>query len=128
MNGFLKNYGATLLLLAGIILGALCGALWPVAAHAVKPVGELFLNLIFVMIVPLVFFSTASSICKLRSSGMLGRTLVTVLAVFLGMSLIAVLVGILGVARVPLVLSSEWDTFAPTLQEGAGNGTVPIAE
>ena len=128
MNGFLKNYGATLLLLAGIALGALCGALWPEAAHAVKPVGEIFLNLIFVMIVPLVFFSTASSICKLRSSGMLGRTLVTVLAVFLGMSLIAVLVGILGVARVPLVLSSEWDTFAPSVQEGAGNGTVPIAE
>ena len=128
MNGFLKNYGATLLLLAGIVLGAVCGSLWPEAAHAVKPVGELFLNLIFVMIVPLVFFSTASSICKLRASGMLGRTLVTVLAVFLGMSLVAALAGILGTARVPLVLSSEWDTFSPALQEGAGNGTVPVAE
>ena len=128
MNGFLKNYGATLLLLAGIVLGALCGALWPEAAHAVKPVGELFLNLIFVMIVPLVFFSTASSIGKLRGSGMLGRTVLTILAVFLGMSLVAALAGLLGTARVPLVLSSEWDPFSPALPEGAGNGTVPIAE
>ena len=128
MNTFLKHYGATLLLLAGIALGALCGILWPEAAHAVKPVGSLFLNLIFVMVVPLVFFSTASSICKLRGSGMLGRTLVTILAVFLGMSLVAALAGLLGTARVPLVLASEWDTFAPNLPEGAGNGTVPMAE
>ena len=128
MNGFLKNYGATLLLLAGIVLGALCGAFWPEAAHAVKPVGELFLNLIFVMIVPLVFFSTASSIGKLRGSGMLGRTVLTILAVFLGMSLVAALAGLLGTARVPLVLASEWDPFSPALPEGAGNGTVPIAE
>ena len=128
MNTFLKNYGATLALLAGISLGALCGALWPEAAHSVKPVGTLFLNLIFVMIVPLVFFSTASSICKLRGSGMLGRTLVTILAVFLGMSLVAALAGLLGTARVPLVLASEWDSFASKLPEGAGNGTVPMAE
>ena len=128
MNTFLKHYGATLLLLAGIALGALCGILWPEAAHAVKPVGSLFLNLVFVMVVPLVFFSTASSICKLRGSGMLGRTLVTILAVFLGMSLVAALAGLLGTARVPLVLASEWDTFAPNLPEGAGNGTVPMSE
>ena len=120
MNTFLKNYGATLALLAGISLGALCGALWPEAAHSVKPVGTLFLNLIFVMIVPLVFFSTASSICKLRGSGMLGRTLVTILAVFLGMSLVAALAGLLGTVRVPLVLASEWDSFASKLPEGAG--------
>ena len=92
MNGFFKNYGATLLLLAGILLGALCGALWPAAAHAVKPLGELFLNLIFVMVVPLVFFSIANSICGLHRSGMLGKTLLEILFVFVGMSLIAALV------------------------------------
>ncbi len=128
MKRFLKNYGATLALLAGIILGAICGILWPGAAHAVKPVGDLFLNLIFVMIVPLVFFSTASSICKLRGSGMLGRTLVTILAVFLGMSLVAALAGLLATARVPLVLASEWDRFARNLAEGAAEATVPMAE
>ena len=128
MNAFLKNYGATLLLLAGIVLGAFCGILLPQAAHAVKPVGEIFLNLIFVMIVPLVFFSTASSICKLRGSGMLGRTVVTILAVFFGMSLVAALVGLLGTARIPLVLPSEWDWVNGGTQEGAGYGTVPMAE
>lgn len=128
MSAFWKHYGATLLLLTGVILGALCGILWPAAAHAVKPVGQLFLNLIFVMIVPLVFFSTAASICKLRGSGMLGRTVLTVLAVFLGMSLVAALLGLLGTSCVPLVLPSEWDPVPGTFAEGAGLGTVSVAD
>ena len=98
MNPFLKNYGPTLLLLVGILLGALCGALWPAAAHAVRPVGTLFLNLIFVMIVPLVFFSIAGSICGLRRNGMLGKVLLNILGVFVGMSLVAALVAWLGVS------------------------------
>lgn len=128
MNSFWKNYGATLLLLAGVLLGALCGILWPAAAHAVKPLGQLFLNLIFVLIVPLVFFSTAASICKLRGSGMLGRTVLTVLAVFLGMSLVAALLGLLGTSCVPLVLPSEWDVVPGSFAEGAGLGTVSVAD
>ena len=128
MNSFWKNYRATLLLLAGVLLGALCGIFWPAAAHAVKPLGQLFLNLIFVMIVPLVFFSTAASICKLRGSGMLGRTVLTVLAVFLGMSLVAALLGLLGTSCVPLVLPSEWDVVPGSFAEGAGLGTVSVAD
>ena len=102
MSAFWKNYKSTLLLLAGVTLGALCGIFWPSAADVVKPVGDIFLNLIFMMVVPLVFFSTASSICKLRGSGMLGRVLLIVLAVFLGMSVIATLVGWLGVVAWPV--------------------------
>ena len=98
MSRFLKNYGATLALLGGILLGAACGILWPSAAHAVRPVGDLFLNLIFVMIVPLVFFSIANSICGLRRGGILGKVLLNVLVVFFGMSLIAALVAWLGVS------------------------------
>ena len=128
MNGFLKHYGATLALLAGIALGALCGVLWPEAAHAVKPVGTLFLNLIFVMIVPLVFFSTASSICKLRGSGMLGRTVLTILAVFLGMSLVAALLGLAGTAGVSLVVPSEWNTASGALTGGAALGSVAVSD
>ena len=44
-NPFFKNYGQTLLLLLGVGLGALCGALLGPSASVVKPVGEIFLNL-----------------------------------------------------------------------------------
>lgn len=102
MNDFLKNYKSTLLLLGGVILGALCGIYWPAAARFVKPVGDIFLNLIFMMVVPLVFFSTASSICNLRGSGLLGKVLVSSLAVFICMSVIAAIVGWIGVVAWPL--------------------------
>lgn len=92
MNSFLKNYGSTLALLAGLAAGGIIGICSSSAALAIKPVGDLFLNLIFVIIVPLVFFSIAASIYNMRESNMLGRVLGWVLAIFVGMSIISALV------------------------------------
>lgn len=96
MSSFIKNYASSLLLLAGLVAGALVGAFAPSAAHFLRPVGEIFLNLIFVMVVPLVFFSTASAICRLRGSGSLGGLFGTTFGVFLVMSLVAAGLGMLG--------------------------------
>ena len=92
MSSFLKNYGSTLLLLAGIVAGGLCGLLIDGAGAAVKPVGDIFLNIIFVLVVPLVFFSIASSIYGMSESKMLGRVLGSIVVVFLGMSVVAAVV------------------------------------
>lgn len=88
-TAFLKSYGATLLLLLGILLGATAGLVFGEDAAVVKPVGDLFLNLMFVLIVPLVFFSVAAAICNMRRSGLVGRLLGTTFGVFLVTSLIA---------------------------------------
>lgn len=97
MTQVLKNYGQTLLLLAGVAVGGLCGAVFGDAAHVVKPVGDIFLNLIFVLIVPLVFFSISTAISKMHSRGNLGRVLLTVLAVFLGMTVISAVLAYISV-------------------------------
>ena len=55
MNSFLKNYGSTLLLLSGLVIGGLLGVLLGEDAAVFRPVGNLFLNLMFVLVVPLVF-------------------------------------------------------------------------
>lgn len=89
MNAFLKNYGSTLALLGGILIGGTCGLIFGEGASVVKPVGDLFLNLIYVMVVPLVFFSIAGSICNMRESGMLGKVLGCSVLVFVLMSLFA---------------------------------------
>lgn len=88
-QSFLKNYGSTLLLLSGILLGAMAGLVFGEKATAVKPLGDLFLNLMFVLIVPLVFFSVASAICNMQRGGMVGRLLGTTFGVFLVTSIIA---------------------------------------
>lgn len=94
-QSFLKNYGATLLLLGGILLGAAAGLIFGEDAAVVKPLGDLFLNLMFVLIVPLVFFSVTSAICNMRRGGMVGRLLGTTFGVFIATSAIAATVSYL---------------------------------
>lgn len=89
MNTFLKNYGQSLLLLAGIGIGGACGVIFGKDASIVAPVGEFFLNLLFTLVVPLVFFSVGDSICKLHRQGQAGNVLGKLFLTFLGMSLAA---------------------------------------
>lgn len=89
MNSFWKNYGATLLLLAGLVIGGLLGVVLGEDAVVLRPIGNLFLNLIFVLVVPLVFFSVAQSIVVLRAGGMVKKVLGWTVGVFLFMSLVS---------------------------------------
>ena len=88
----LKNYAFTLLLLLGILTGGICGIIFGEDASVVKPVGDIFLNMMFVLIVPLVFFSVSSSICNMKQSGMVGRVIGNILFVFLFMAIVAAIV------------------------------------
>ena len=89
MRKFWNNYGSTVLLLAGVTLGAVAGIIFGDKVNVVKCVGDVFLNFIFVLVVPLVFFSISSSICKLQRNGKAARVLVVTIAVFAAMLTIA---------------------------------------
>ena len=110
MSSFWKNYGATLLLLLGLAVGGVLGALLGEGAHVLRAPGELFLNLVFVLVVPLVFFSVAHSIVVMRRSGVIGRVLGTALGVFLFMSLVT---GVFSFA-----FMSVWNPFVRVAGEG----------
>lgn len=101
---FLKNYMWSLLLLLGLIAGGVLGAILGEKASVLQPVGTIFLNLIFVLVVPLVFLSVAQSMVVLRRNGMIGRVLGTSFGVFLFMSLVC---GILAYGVMTL-----WNPFA----------------
>ena len=85
----MKNYIQTILLLLGVAIGAACGALAGPSASIVKPVGEIFLNLTFVLVVPVVFFSVANSVRKLSTEKKLWRVLSRAVLVFLVGSVVA---------------------------------------
>ena len=110
MSSFWKNYGATLLLLLGLVVGGVLGAILGEGAGILRAPGELFLNLVFVLVVPLVFFSVAHSLVVLRRSGVIGRVLGTSLGVFLLMSLVA---GIFAFG-----FMSVWNPFTRVAGEG----------
>lgn len=88
--GVLHAYRFSILLIVSIVAGAAVGYLNADFAATVKPLGDLFLNLIFMAIVPLVFFSVAASIATARTATV-SRITRAMLAVFLGTSLVAAL-------------------------------------
>ncbi|MDR2273055.1 MAG: dicarboxylate/amino acid:cation symporter [Sphingobacterium sp.] len=70
---FVRNYGSILLLLIGISIGSLIGVFFPHFVNNLKPIGDIFLNLLFVSVIPLVFFAIASSVANIEGDHVLGR-------------------------------------------------------
>lgn len=103
MKKIIKNYKSTLILLASVIIGAICGLIFKEDAEVVKPLGDLFLNLLLVIIIPLIFFTITSSISKMNEKKRLSKILISTIAVFLITSVIAVAVGFATTAKVNLV-------------------------
>ncbi|MFZ6819172.1 dicarboxylate/amino acid:cation symporter [Undibacterium sp. Ji22W] len=79
----LRNYASILLLLGGICLGSLVGFLFGNKVEGIKFLGDIFLNLLFTAIIPLVFFTIASSIANLQKTEHLGKLFGIVAGVFL---------------------------------------------
>jgi Na+/H+-dicarboxylate symporter len=86
---FLKSYGFSLLLVASIILGAVLGMIYQKDAAAFKPLGDVFLNLLFTVIVPLVFFSISSTVASMTNLKRLGKILSVMILIFVMTGLIA---------------------------------------
>ena len=66
MKKIFKTYKSVIILLAAIIIGAIIGIACKEKAAVLKPFGDLFLNLLFVTIVPLIFLSITTSISKIK--------------------------------------------------------------
>jgi Na+/H+-dicarboxylate symporter len=69
--------------------GGIFGVYFPSLALSLKPLGDIFLNLILTTIVPLIFFSVSAAIARAGSQNKLGKIASSMVLVFLGMSLIA---------------------------------------
>ncbi|MBQ7625346.1 MAG: dicarboxylate/amino acid:cation symporter [Clostridia bacterium] len=89
-GSFLKNYGFMLFMLLGIVAGCIVGAVWP-GATALEPLGTVFINLMFCIVVPMVFFSISSAIANMQSPKRAGKLMGTTVLSFLVTSAIAAL-------------------------------------
>ncbi len=80
MKQFLKSYWFLITMLTGIVAGCIVGIIWP-GASALEPLGTVFINLMFCVVVPMVFCSIASAIANMpgvkRAEKLLGVTLAT---------------------------------------------------
>lgn len=96
-----KSYRFPIILLFSIILGAVIGFLFGESAVKIKPLGDLFLNLLFMIVIPLVFFSISSAIAKMGSGKRFGKIMLVMMIVFLATGIIASVVTILGAKVFP---------------------------
>lgn len=101
------------ILLLSVLAGGFTGYALGDRSVYLKPVGEIFLNLLLSAIVPLVFFSVSSAIASTRSAGKLGRILLNGAAVFLLTGMVAALFALVVVRVFPLLSSFELPSGIP---------------
>ncbi|MDO8316641.1 MAG: dicarboxylate/amino acid:cation symporter [Flavobacterium sp.] len=101
-GSFLKNYKSILLLLGGILVGSILGLVFGKGVEVIKPLGDIFLNLLFTAIIPLIFFTIASSIANLEKTEKLGKLFVIVIGVFLSTVLISAILMLVAVLLFPI--------------------------
>lgn len=98
----LKAYRFPLILLASIIIGSIIGLIFGEKASVIKPFGDLFLNLLFMIVVPLVFFSISSAVANMDSMKRLGKIMGSMLSVFVITGIIASITMLVAVVIFPV--------------------------
>ena len=130
MKKFLKNYGFILSMLIGIIGGCIVGAIWPQVKNAagevinpgatvLEPLGTIFVNLMFCIVVPMVFCSIASAIANMDSMKRAGKIMGVTVVTFLITAAIAAAIMYV-VARIFPLVQGQYETIEGTVDSTLG--------
>lgn len=96
-----KNYRFPITLIGAILIGSLIGVIWGEKATVLKPFGDIFLNLMFTAVVPLVFATISSAVGKMLNMKRLGKILGYMLGVFVVTGAISTTIIIIAVKIFP---------------------------
>lgn len=100
-QSFFQYYKSILLLLTGIAVGSVVGLVLKEKVEVIKPIGDIFINLIFTAVVPLIFFAISSAFANIESGKKIGKVISTMLLVFVSTLLIAAFLAIVAVWLYP---------------------------
>ena len=114
-KSFLKNYGLLIAMVGAIVLGCIIGMIWPnvydadgnqisTGASVLAPLGKIFINLMFCIVVPLVFASIAGAVANMSSRKRAGKIMGTTIGVFFVTGIFAAVVMIIMMKLIPPVL------------------------
>lgn len=132
-KSFFKTYGFIIFMLLGIIGGCIVGAVSPVVKDAsgeviskgatvLEPLGTVFINLMFCVVVPMVFCSIASAIANMSSAKRAGKVMGVTVATFLVTAAIAAVIMYIIVRIIPITSG----TYEVT--EGEVSATLGVAD
>ena len=114
-----RNYRFLAILLGAMIVGCIVGWAAPEFALKLKPFGTVFINMMFCIVVPLVFASISSSVAGMRSRKRAGKILGTTVAVFVITGAIAAFIMFVLMKIFPPVLEAWEDIPAEEIGEYA---------
>ncbi|GAA5346936.1 dicarboxylate/amino acid:cation symporter [Planifilum fimeticola] len=120
---FLRAYRFPLILLAAIALGSVIGFILGPKSAVLKPLGDIFLNLMFVIVVPLVFVTISSSIANMSSLKRLGKIVGWMLLIFVVTGIIS---SLLTLGAVKMFNPAEGVNI--TLEEPEGQEEITLGE
>ncbi len=107
MKKVFSNYKSTIILLFAIIIGAIVGLVFGEDATVLSPFGDVFINLMFVVIVPLVFLTITSAIIKMENPKRIGKIMSRIVIVFVIVSVISALIGLASTYSFKLVETND---------------------
>ena len=117
MKKIFKNYKSTIILLGSIILGGIIGLIFGEDAKVLSPLGDIFINLMFVVIVPLIFLTITTAIIKMESPKRLGKIMSRIVITFVIMSIVSALIGVATTYSIKLVENDNTSSIMNLLDE-----------
>lgn len=111
-------------IVGAMALGVIVGSLWGPGSENILWLGDLFIRLIRMLIVPIVFFTVVSGVASMGDPSKLGSLGIKTVLLFLATSIVAISIGVaLAVVMQPGVGADLSNAVPGTVQEA-----VPIAE
>ena len=82
-------------ILAAMVLGSLVGYLWPQSADSLRPLGDLFIRLVRMLVAPIIFCTVVHGIASVGEAKRVGRVAIKTLIYFEIVTTIALVLGLL---------------------------------
>lgn len=107
-----------------LILGVIVGAVWGEGAQSIRWIGDLFIRLIQMVVVPLIFITIVAGIVAMGDPQKLGSLGIKTLAVYMGTTLVAIIIGLTMAAIIQPGIGVDLSGATP----GALQDPIPIGE
>ena len=101
-----KNYRFMAIMIGSMILGAIVGWIWPAFGNKISFLGTVFINMMFCIVVPLVFASIAGAVANMGSRKRAGKIMGVTIGTFVVTGAIAAVIMFFLVKLFPPVLSA----------------------
>ena len=121
-----ESYRFPMILLGGILIGAVLGGVLGEKAAVLAPIGDIFINLLFMVVVPLVFVSIVNAVGSMLNMKRLGKILGSMVGVFIGTGIFAAILVLIVVNIWPPAANTSIVMESSEMEEMADIGTMVV--